>query len=103
VVAVHERQVKTPGFAEESRKRDLRLLRVEVHRLIDPSLDLERLWKPPAIARLSYLRACLSLLRASVCATCGEHVEGDGSGPGLLTGAERFTGERLEVLCEAPL
>jgi hypothetical protein len=27
-----------PGFAEESRKSDLRLLRVEFHHLIDPSL-----------------------------------------------------------------
>src|SRR5215208_203963 len=39
----------------------------------------------------------------SVCASCGEHVEGDGCGPGLFRGAERFAGERLEVLCEAPL
>src|SRR5215210_1832885 len=39
----------------------------------------------------------------SVCATCGEHVEGDGGGPGLLFGAERLTAERLEVLCEASL
>src|SRR5829696_4582423 len=39
----------------------------------------------------------------SVCAACGEHVEGDGGGPGLLPGAERLASERLEVLCEAPL
>lgn len=38
-----------------------------------------------------------------VCAPGGEHVEGDGGGPGLLPGAERLAGERLEVLCEAPL
>src|SRR5215204_148721 len=31
----------------------------------------------------------------------GEHVEGDGCRPGLLTGAERLAGERLEVLGEA--
>jgi hypothetical protein len=36
-------------------------------------------------------------------APCGEHVEGDGSGPGLLLGAERLAGERLEVFCEPPL
>jgi hypothetical protein len=30
-----------------------------------------------------------------------EHVEGDGCRPGLLAGAERLTGERLEVLGEA--
>ncbi len=36
-------------------------------------------------------------------APCGEHVEGDGGGPGLLLGAERLAGERLEVLCETPL
>ena len=38
MVAVHERQVKTPGFAEESRQRDLRLLRVVFHHLRDPRL-----------------------------------------------------------------
>ncbi len=41
--------------------------------------------------------------RGSICASCGEHVEGDGGGPGLFSGAERLAGERLEVLCEAPL
>jgi hypothetical protein len=30
--------VKTPGFAEESRKRNLRLLRVVFHHLDDPRL-----------------------------------------------------------------
>src|SRR5215216_2345731 len=33
----------------------------------------------------------------------GEHVEGDGCRPGLLAGAERLSGERLEVLGEAAL
>src|SRR4051794_14391618 len=33
----------------------------------------------------------------------GEHIEGDGCGPGLLSGAERLAGERLEVLGEAAL
>ena len=31
----------------------------------------------------------------------GEHVEGDGGGPGLLVGTEGFAGEGLEVLGEA--
>jgi hypothetical protein len=44
-----------------------------------------------------------SALILLVCAPGGEHVEGDGGGPGLLPGAERLAGERLEVLSEAPL
>ena len=43
---------------------------------------------------------CRSVL---IRAADGEHVEGDGGSPRLLPGAERLTGERLEVLCEAPL
>jgi hypothetical protein len=41
VVAIHERQVKTPGFAEEARKRDLRLFRVMFYHLRDPRLFQE--------------------------------------------------------------
>jgi hypothetical protein len=46
VVAVHKRQVKATAFAEESRQRDLRLLRVVFDQLCDPRL-LEEL--QPAI------------------------------------------------------
>jgi hypothetical protein len=49
VVAVHERQMETPDFAEESRKRDLRLLRVVFHDLCDPCLlqELEAAIREP--------------------------------------------------------
>src|SRR5215203_4732420 len=45
------------------------------------------------------LKARSVLIRAAD----GEHVEGDGCRPGLLAGAERLSGERLEVLGEAAL
>jgi hypothetical protein len=42
MVAVDEREVKAPAFAEKSRQCDLRLLRVVFHQLRDPRL-LEKL------------------------------------------------------------
>src|SRR5215208_4172749 len=61
-------------------------------------LDVQRIGVRVVIEPHSGLPIC-----GSVCAACGEHVEGYGGGPGLFSGAEWLAGERLEVLCEAPL
>lgn len=43
----------------------------------------------------------VSRRRLGTLALYGEHVKGYGRGPGLLVGAERLAGKRLEVLSEA--